>query len=130
MKNISKLIPCFILASGISFGLFSDSASAGLFTKSCRSTNFSGSILSSSCRDNNGNYKRTSIRLNPLIGNSNGVLLWRGRNFTQTCKNIRLVGAGGALFADCRKNNGIFNSTSINLDDRISNTNGRLTYDR
>ncbi|MDJ0718834.1 MAG: CVNH domain-containing protein [Prochloraceae cyanobacterium] len=129
MKVISKLIVCLILVVGISFGLLSDSASAALFTKSCRDTNLNGATLSSSCKDRSGNYKSTSIGLNPFIGNSDGVLQWGSQNFSNTCEGIRLEGAG-ALFANCKRRNGSSNNTSINLDDRISNNNGNLTFDR
>ncbi len=126
MKTIPKLFICLILVIGISFSLFSDSASA-VFTDSCRDTNLNGPILSSSCKDRNGNYKYSSIGLNPFIGNRNGLLHWGGENFANSCEGIRLEGAG-ALFANCKKVNGDFNDTNINLDNRISNTDGNLTY--
>ncbi len=63
-----------------------------------------------------------------MIGNDNGVLQWGGQNFASTCEGIRLEGAG-ALFADCKRRDGSFANTSINLDDRISNIFGTLKFD-
>ena len=128
MRATLKLVSCCILALVISFGLFSHSASAGLFTKSCQSTSLSDSTLSSSCNDGNGGIKRSSINLNPLIGNDDRVLKWGRQNFDSTCEEIRLEGAG-ALFANCKRKDGSLANTSVNLDDRISNIFGTLKFD-
>ncbi|MEM7592834.1 MAG: CVNH domain-containing protein [Cyanobacteria bacterium P01_A01_bin.83] len=47
-------------------------------------------------------------------------------DFSQTCDDVSI--GGSTLSADCRRRNGSYNSTSINLNPDIENVNGSLKW--
>lgn len=108
--------------------------SAANFSKTCNQIALQGNILQANCarpnpRDpSNPFYRRTSLNLDSGIGNNDGVLAWGGANFSQTCKNITLTG-NTVLKADCTRAGVLIVNSILNLDDRINNTNGSLTFD-
>jgi hypothetical protein len=84
-------------------------------------------ILSAQCRDSEGTYHQSEIDLNSYITNNDGVLQWRPHgNFSANSKSIKLDGA--VLKSKCQMENGTWLSSQINLDDKISNCNGKLIY--
>lgn len=108
--------------------------SAANFSKTCKQITLQGSTLSANCAVPNprdpGNpfYRSTSLNLDSGIGNNDGVLIWRGTNFSQTCKNISLS-SGVLLTADCTRAGVMSITSTLNLDDRINNTQGTLSFD-
>ena len=53
-----------------------------------------------------------------------------GGSYLRTCTNVRMF--GNRLVADCRRKNGSWNRTALNIrrcDGRIANFNGHLTCD-
>ncbi|MFN6571648.1 CVNH domain-containing protein [Dendronalium sp. ChiSLP03b] len=81
----------FLFAFLVGTNFVVDKAMAtGQFSFSCDKDNIqiNGSILSTSCKKNNGDLQPTSIDLNKYIGNSNGTLSWNDTNFSKTCKKI------------------------------------------
>jgi hypothetical protein len=118
-----------VFASLIAFNLFADSAWAlGKFSLTCRNTRISISTLSASCATANGEYKDTSINLNPYIGNTDGSLKWTDTNFIETCRATSLI-SPSILAAQCKTRDQIWTSTRINLDDHIANIDGTLKFE-
>ena len=91
------------------------------------------------------NYEKilvpTDFNLNEYIANINGNLEWSRKpedNFAHTCKNCRVdfVINGDAyhgdayLVCDCQRDDKSWNTTQLNLDERIDNTDGELRYYR
>ena len=98
------------------------------FSKTSTNLTLNGSVLSADCKDKQGNPQHSSIDLNKYISNQDGVLCWtNGGNFAASAVELSLIGA--TLHAMCRKINGVFAVSSINLDERISNINGVLSYE-
>jgi hypothetical protein len=84
-------------------------------------------ILSAQCRDSQGAYHQSEIDLNSYITNNDGFLQWRPHgHFRANSKSIRLDGA--VLKSMCQRENGTWLSSQLNLDDKISNCNGKLIY--
>jgi len=68
----------------------------------------------------------SKIDLNNHIGNIEGVLTWNQSNFGLSSNAMSLNGS--TLSARCRRSNGTWNNSTINLDEHISNNNGTLRY--
>ncbi|OAQ58302.1 CVNH domain-containing protein [Pochonia chlamydosporia 170] len=88
-----------------------------------------GHILHAQCRDTDGSWKDSTIDLNQFIGNSDGWFVWDGANFSRSAQNISLDGP--MLSAELTTHDGGHRERQgLNLNDRISNNNGQLAYNR
>lgn len=96
------------------------------YNQTCRSMWVSGSTLAGSCQKMDGSWINAAFNLDYNVTNNDGTLRWASSNgnFSQSCSNIGL--SGSTLTASCRRMNGSWVNTSINLNDRIDNTNGGL----
>ncbi|EME80814.1 uncharacterized protein MYCFIDRAFT_140484 [Pseudocercospora fijiensis CIRAD86] len=101
---------------------------AGNFHGSSRNVYLDGrSTLVAECADVNGHHHRTAIDLNDCLTNTNGSLHWaRGGNFAASARHIQLFDNGNGLEAELGDGRGGWKHNRINLNERISNDNGRL----
>lgn len=129
-----KAVACALTTALLIAMASASDVSAANFSKTCNQIVLQGNILQANCarpnpRDpSNPFYHRTSLNLDSGIGNNDGVLAWGGTNFSQTCKNITLT-SNTMLKADCTRAGVLSINSILNLDDRINNTNGSLTFD-
>ncbi len=146
-KKRKSLLPlkftiAFLLVPLASLNLIVDKASAGNFGATCNITTADASgVLNATCKTVKGTTVSATFPLNTYITNNNGDLQWftptvpnaRG-NFVSTCTNFYLISKGTPLVpyltASCLRINQTRKLTQINLNERISNINGSLTYDR
>jgi hypothetical protein len=120
-KLFLSMILLFIVMAGQVF------ADAG-FSKSCKSIRIKGGHLLAECRRIDGSWNEDAkIKIDNHIGNNNGNLEWDGSSFSQSCQNI-IIKDGHILKAECRRIDGSWNRTEINLDERIGNNNGELLH--
>ncbi|KAK4167957.1 hypothetical protein QBC43DRAFT_331134 [Cladorrhinum sp. PSN259] len=98
--------------------------SGGFFNSGCSENNLWYTTINSKC---NGVW--TSLDLNPYIINANGQLKWGGGGFGASCGS----GAGGTcnlqwsvLGCDCKKTNGQVVWTTVELNQHLAYSNGRL----
>ena len=112
--------------------LASSAWAAGEFTRSCKNIDLrSKSALDATCRTMRGSHARTGIQLNNYIANIDGDLRWkRNGNYSASSRNCDLDRSHGTtiLRCDTRRIDGSWTSSSLNLDSRIANINGRLQY--
>jgi hypothetical protein len=103
-------------------------AEASSYQNSCNGISISGNLLSANCRDRNGQFRQSSLRLKG-IENINGALTVtssdRVSNFQLSCNSIFI--RRNVLSATCKKMNGNLEQTSITLNG-IENINGALMY--
>jgi hypothetical protein len=101
----------------------------GNFVASCNGISISGSVLSASCRDRDGNSHFTQLDLNPHLANINGVLE-PGSNYIATCTSQggKEEGSSFIIFARCAKENGNVVPTSFNVNNNVANINGQLQW--
>jgi CVNH domain len=91
-------------------------------------------ILKANCRDEQGNLLPTSISMNDHIGRDpQGRLVWQQDGHFQThCRKSHVaydsVRDMWLLKARCTVPNGGHMTSDLNLDERIVNQNGALTY--
>lgn len=129
MKSILKAVACSLFAVLISFGVLSNHAWAGNFSQTCYDTYVEGDRLFSNCEKADGyTIEHSSINLDDYIGNIDVSLEWGDHNFGQTCNRIDMV-SGNILAANCRRRDQSVASTGIDLDEHISNLNGRLSFE-
>ena len=109
--------------------------SPGNFSGSCKNlalnaTNFSKSAtLTADCRKQDGTYLKAEVNLNDLITNNHGSLQWGrpgGADFQQSCSGDAL--SGSKLSSSCVESAEVKKSTQIDLNEKITNDNGKLTY--
>jgi hypothetical protein len=109
--------------------------SPGNFSGSCKNlalnaTNFSKSAtLTADCRKQDGTYLKAEVNLNDLITNNHGSLQWGrpgGADFQQSCSGDAL--SGSKLSSSCVESAEVRKSTQIDLNQKITNENGKLTY--
>ena len=99
------------------------------YENSCSRISIQGDTLSAYCRRVDGSYNRTAIRVRG-IENNNGNLSYRSNpNAYSTYQNScsRIYVAGDTLSAYCRRVDGSYNNTAIEISG-ISNANGVLSY--
>ncbi|KAL8789101.1 MAG: hypothetical protein Q9213_001364 [Squamulea squamosa] len=94
------------------------------FDLSCRNIRLDGSTLYAACRRVNGSYVTSSLELDTIIGNINGVLKWGHKNFSLSAKNVRLE--DHVLKADLRTLSGSYIAGELQLGSNISNIGGML----
>ena len=98
------------------------------FSLSSKDIKLCGSVLNCQCRTISGDWQYSSIDLNDCIANMNGVLTWGpGGDFIQSTKPPHLEG-DALLCGNCRKIDGTYQQSRINLDERISNNDGKLHF--
>ncbi|KAG9853442.1 purine and uridine phosphorylase, partial [Aureobasidium melanogenum] len=85
--------------------------------------------LVASCQCMDGSWLQTSISLNDLLENQGGHFAWNKRgNFVAAARNIRLSDYGMFLVAELVDNHGVWKDTRVDLDERIANHDGKLTF--
>lgn len=95
------------------------------FSQSSKNLYLEGSNLHCESQACNGSWHKNVLNLNDLITNNNGNLEWQsGGNFAASSQNLRLEGKW--LHCDSRRADGSWNKASINLDDKITNSDGHL----
>ena len=123
----------YIAASGVALtcilGFQNNAFGSGNFSNSCGSIriNRGSTTLRAVCRRKNGTQINTSLNLNPFIGNVNGKLTWGSSNFALTCGPVNLINLS-FISTQCRAKNGNLVTTTLNLNEKIANDDGRLTY--
>jgi len=97
------------------------------FANTCESISFVGpTTLQAECLNESGNTVFTSINLDSCVGNNNGGLVCSGGgNFANSCQGSSLRGSTD-LVSSCRNEAGDFESTSIDLNNCLTNNNGQL----
>ncbi|KAF9174867.1 hypothetical protein BGX21_010660 [Mortierella sp. AD011] len=87
-----------------------------------------GHILVATCTDADGNSHESKLDLDDFIGNDNGWFAWDRENFSHSAKDVRLRD-GYFLIAELPKRDGGYRETQgIDLNQRISNDNGKLVF--
>ncbi|CAM6036299.1 unnamed protein product [Sphagnum compactum] len=101
----------------------------GNFVASCNGISISGSTLSATCRDENGNSHSTQLDLNPHLANINGALQ-PGSDYIETCTSQGgdEEGSSFIIFADCKQENGNVVPTSFDVNNNVANINGQLEW--
>ena len=100
------------------------------FSQTARNAYLDSKFLKAYCRDREGTYQRSKINLNSYIANHDGKLEWAaGGNFAASCRDLKLDGSN-TLKATCKKSNGHEVTSSINLDECITNIDGHLMFQR
>lgn len=119
----------------------------GSWRQSCKDARMEGrDDLVAECRRRDGSWNRSRIDIdrcgrNGSVGNDNGRLVCENTNYgndnrlppgswSQSCRNARIEGRDD-LVADCRRRDGGYNRSSLDLDrcgrnGRVANDNGRL----
>ncbi|KAK3817668.1 MAG: Cyanovirin-N [Benniella sp.] len=87
-------------------------------------------ILSASCQGEDGSWQDSSIDLDHFLGNNDGSFNWDGKDFSQSAGGAIIQEHEGKLSLVCvlRQNNYEWKEASIDLSDRIYNSNGNLVY--
>lgn len=120
--------------------VISETQQAGGFKWSCGEYHVHpNGLLEGDCADFQGHAAWTSLDLNYGIANDNGHLHWRaGGGYAPSCSGCRIergwMSEGwqvdfSNLECECRALDGSWVSTSIDLNDQISNQNGQLAFD-
>jgi len=113
-------------------------AHAGGFAQTCVNVYvhniYEKTELYASCKSKAGDYKDTSINLDPWIGNDHGNLTWDNHYnyFSRTCGWMILSNDYKILYAKCQKyvdGKRLLNDTSIDLNAKITNKDGVLVKD-
>lgn len=97
------------------------------FSLSCRNIRLDGTILYAECGDGSGGYPASEFHLDAVLGNYDGNFRWLWQDFQLSASDIRLEGS--ILHARLNPVEGEPVEASVNLDERISNRYGELTYD-
>ncbi|KAF9172711.1 hypothetical protein BGX21_004887 [Mortierella sp. AD011] len=102
---------------------------AGNFTSSCRNMKLiDGHILYAECRDFQGEWFQSTLDLDEHLGNDNGVFRWYDKNFSHSAEDVRLVD-GGTIAAKLRRwSDQQWESSSVSLNNMITNNDGRLEF--
>ena len=90
-------------------------------------TNPYGSVgMTCDCWTMSGREQRSSIFPSFHIGNGFGRLVWDSSDFQRSCRAYGWTNP--ILSAECNNGSGGWVRTSINLDERIHNSDGNLVY--
>ena len=96
------------------------------FSRSSKDISISRSVLTANCRDSDGSYNVSTLDLNNWIANIDGSLRWaEDGKFYDSSKNTSLTD-DVTLEADCRNVHGSYVSSTLNLDEKIANVDGKL----
>lgn len=97
------------------------------FSQSSTNIQLQGSDLVAQCRDMGGSGCDSRININNYIANYDGTLAWHANgNFAASTRNMRVE--GGMLYAESQRCDGSWISSQINLDEKITNFNGKMIY--
>jgi hypothetical protein len=99
----------------------------GNFAASCYGIGLQGNnVLSANCYDIAGQSAPTTLDLDTCITNNNGTVAWQANgNYAGSCDGCSL--GGTVLTCSCGQFTGQRDSTSIDVNDHVSNCNGVLT---
>jgi len=96
---------------------------------SCRDISSDRAVLTATCDDGDGGFRRTTINLNDCFTNDNGVVRpVRGGNFASSCTAVIDPG-DHSLSGMCAQRSGSVNWYSIDLNRFLTNREGILTCD-
>lgn len=131
MKTSALIIPPSFLLFLL---LISPFASAQNYLGSCTHIILENSSLIATCASHDGLFNDTSINLDDLISNENGILAWNDLGgFSSSCKNY-ILDSFRYLGADCGEPchywniNSCTNTSKIDLSEKLYNDNGRLAH--
>lgn len=96
------------------------------FSLSSRNIRLHGTILHAECGDGAGGWPASHFHLDVVLGNDNGKFRWLWRDYQLSASDIRLEGS--ILHAKLNPFHGEPCEASIDLDERICNRYGELTY--
>jgi hypothetical protein len=134
-----KFTIAFLLAPLASLSLIIDKALAGNFTASCNRVKLESTlgILSANCKKKDGSSDTSNFFYHLYVTNNNGKLEWYtpkgfndSGNFSASCSILSFDSSTAVLSAKCRKRDQSYRNSSLNLNGRISNIDGSLTYDK
>ncbi|GLB34311.1 hypothetical protein LshimejAT787_0111950 [Lyophyllum shimeji] len=88
-----------------------------------------GSILHALCEDGHGGITSTTLDLNGCLGNKDGILVYPGDRYRETCQYEQLPSdvANGKYGCDCEDGTGKFKRSTIDLFSIVSNKDGQLS---
>jgi len=86
----------------------------------------SGGVIGATCKTVTGALNNSAFDLNQVLGNSDGYFSWGGKDFSASARNVSV--SGSTLRAELRKIDGSWVWASVNLDERITNSDGNLKY--
>ncbi len=86
----------------------------------------SGGVIGATCKTVTGSKNNSAFDLNQVLGNNNGFFNWGAKDFSASARNISL--SGSTLRAEFRRIDGSWGWASVNLDERITNSDGNLKY--
>lgn len=99
------------------------------FTKSSRNVSITSDfLLSAECKQINGEWKRSYLQLNGILGNADGSFHIESRDFAKSAKDVFVKEESGStiLHATLRKKDQSWKETFLNLDVIVANRNGVL----
>jgi cytolysin (calcineurin-like family phosphatase) len=101
---------------------------SGDFAASCTSIALQGeNVLSASCATEGGMSTSTTLDLNSCITNNDGGLMWANPgNFAKSCSGCSL--SGTLLTCQCSEVSGSSKSTTIDVNNQITNCGGELAW--
>ncbi|KAF2836610.1 Cyanovirin-N [Patellaria atrata CBS 101060] len=100
------------------------------FSAECSSIRLDGPWLAALCPKRNGPSIESTVYLGFQIGNREGNLEWGiNGSFQGSCKDCTLLNRGSVLQCTCQTGGRPTRTTSINLEEHISNHNGHLLSD-
>lgn len=94
------------------------------FSSSSQNIRLDGTYLIADCQDEDENWQESSIDLNAILGNSEGLFDSKGANFADSAEMYEL--ADTTLVARLSNSDGDYQEASIDLDSVVKNNNGRL----
>lgn len=104
----------------------SASAESGDFAESCRGIYVYDSTLVAECKRVDGWWTSNELELNDYVTNNDGALRRRDDgDFAGSCDRIQVV-QDGVLNARCRKIDGTWRRSSLDLNEFIANYDGEL----
>jgi hypothetical protein len=99
------------------------------FGNTTKNIRLGGSTLYADCLDNDGNWVSSQLDLDTCLGNIDGNFQWDKQAFSASAEDVKLKFTVVNLTASLEKADGdSFSSSTVNLNDRISNNNGKLTF--
>jgi len=135
LNTLLKAVFAVLFAGLVSLNVVVDRAMAiGGFSQNCQDIVLDGALLSATCKKADGyTLQDTSIYLDGYIGNLDGTLSWGDHLFSHTCESVglgqSLSNRHYTLNAQCKKRDGNYISTEIDLDAHIGNIDGELTFE-
>ena len=105
----------------------SDLTDTMAFSQTSTKIAINGSVLSADCRTIEGSYRSSTLDLSTCLSNNDGTLVWaQNGNFWKTADSSILI-EPATFQCKCIRINGFYETSSINLDEKIANIDGTLT---